>query len=53
MRFVGDYIESNYQCARFDVTQCSSQGGSMSIECKAEHILITANATIEKENDKF
>lgn len=49
MRFVGDYIEQNYQCARFGVTQCSSKGGSMKIECKAEHILITANATIEKK----
>lgn len=47
MRFVGDYIEQNYQLAHFDVSQCSSQGGFMKINCQAERILITANATIE------
>ena len=47
MRFVADYIEKNYQVRHFDVSQCSAQGGFMSIESKAENIMITANATIE------
>ena len=47
MRFVADYIEQNYQVSHFDVSQCSAQGGFMSIESKAENIMITANATIE------
>jgi len=47
MRFVGDYIEKKYQCAHFDVSQCSSQGGFMKIKCDEEKIIITAKATIE------
>ena len=47
MRFVADYIEQRYQCTHFDVTQCSSQGGFMTIDCMTEHIQITANATME------
>jgi len=47
MRFVADYIEQNHQVSHFEVSQCSSQGGFMKIECKAKSILITANATIE------
>lgn len=47
MRFVGDYIEQNYQCAHFDVSQCSSQGGFMKIDCKAKSVIITANASME------
>lgn len=48
IRFVGSYIEQKYQCKYFAVRQCSSQGGFMNVECTAEKIIITANATIEK-----
>ena len=47
MRFVGDYIEKTYQTKHFDVSQCSSQGGFMKVECKADNIIITANASME------
>lgn len=47
MRFVADYIEKKYKCSRFDVSQCSYQGGFMTVECKKEKIIITANVTIE------
>ena len=47
MRFVADYIEKKYKCSRFDVSQCSYQGGFMRVECKKEKIIITANVTIE------
>lgn len=47
MRFVADYIEKKYQCSHFDVSQCSSLGGFMTIDCKAESVLITANAKRE------
>ena len=47
MRFVTDYIEKKYKCRRFEVSQCSSQGGYMKIDCKEEKIIITANASIE------
>lgn len=47
MRFVADYIEKKYQCSRFDVSQCSIQGGFMKVDCKKQKIIITANATIE------
>ena len=47
MRFVGDYIEQRYQIVHFDVSQCSPQGGFMTVECKAENIIITANASME------
>ena len=47
MRFVGDYIEQNYQCSEFDVNQCSTLGGYMKINCKTKHIMITANASME------
>ncbi len=46
MRFVADYVEKNYQCKHFDVSQCSAKGGFMRIDCKEESILITANATM-------
>lgn len=49
MRFVGDYIEKKFRVDRFDVSQCSSQGGFMKVECKAENIIITANACMESE----
>lgn len=47
MRFVADYIEQKYQCTHFDVSQCSSQGGFMKVDCNEEKITIIANATIE------
>jgi len=49
MRFVGDYIDKNYQCVQFDVNQYSTPGGYMKVECTAENILITANANMESE----
>jgi len=47
MRFVGDYIEKKYQCSTFEVSQCSTQGGYMKIECESEKIVISAHAKIE------
>jgi len=47
MRFVGDYIEKQYQCIEFDVYQCSTGGGYMKIKCVNDNILITANASME------
>lgn len=47
MRFVGDYIEKKYQCSTFEVSQCSTQGGYMKIECEEERIVISAHAKIE------
>ena len=47
MRFVGDYIEKTYKTKYFDVSQCSLQGGFMKIECKADNVIITANASME------
>ena len=47
MRFVADYIEQRYQCRHFDVTQCSSQGGFMTIDCMTDYVRIAANASME------
>lgn len=47
MRFVADYIENNYQCVQFEVTQHSSLGGYMKVNCRKENIFITANASME------
>lgn len=47
MRFVADFIEKKYQYSHFDVSQCSSLGGFMKIDCKEESILITANVRME------
>ncbi len=49
MRFVGDYIDKNYQCAQFDVNQYSTAGGYMKINCTEENVLIAANANMESE----
>ena len=47
MRFVGDYIENKYQSSHFKVSQCSALGGFMLIDCKEQHVLITANVRLE------
>ena len=47
LRFVADYIEQRHQSTQFDVSQCSSQGGFMKVECMTEYIRITANASME------
>ncbi len=47
MRFVADYIEKNYQCVQFEVTQYSSLGGYMKVNCGDENVFITANVSME------
>ena len=49
MRFVADYIEKNYQCVQLDVTQYSSLGGYMKVNCGEEKVFITANASMETQ----